>query len=167
MKLTKLFAVLTAFLAGCAHELHARLFSHMARTGAVQGLVLLNRAYAGYPAGTIVQLTTVEEAAVIANGIAVTSAGPVTPGAVRTERSFGRCGIAIGASSVVVTCPIVTAESKVFAVLAQAAADATLLRVERILCANGSFTIFGTANATAAVAVDWAIVDTSGGLIVS
>ena len=167
MKLSKRFAVLTAFLAGCVHELHARLFAHMARTGAVQGLVLLNRAYAGYPANTIVQLGTVEEAAVIANGLAVNSAGPVTPGAVRTERSFGRVGISIGVSSVVVTCPIVTAESKVFAVIAQAAADSTLLRVERILCANGSFTIYGTANATAAVAIDWAVVDTSGGLTVS
>lgn len=167
MKLSKLFAVFTAFLAGCAHELHARLFSHMARTGAVQGLVSLNRAYAGYAAGTIVQLGTVEEAAVIASGIAVDSAGPVTAGAVSTLRSFGRVGIPIGASSVVVTCPIVTANSHVYAVVAQDAADATLLRVERILPAAGSFTIYGTANATAAVAIDWAVIDTSGGMIVS
>lgn len=130
-------------------------------------MILLSRSYAGYQAGTIVQLGTQEEASLIAQGLGVNSAGPVTPGAVTTTKTFGRVGIAAAASSVVVTCPAVTAESKVFAVIAQAAADGTLLRIERILCAAGSFTIYGTANATAAVAIDWALVDTTGGLTVN
>jgi hypothetical protein len=127
-------------------------------------MVLLGRSYAGYAAGTIVQLPTNVEAALIAQGLATTSAGPVTPGAVTTSASQGRVGIAAGQSSVVVTNPSITAESKVFAVVAQAAADGTLLRVERVLCAAGSFTIYGTANATAAVAIDWAILGPQGGL---
>lgn len=130
-------------------------------------MVLLSRAYAGYNTGTIVQLGTQEEAALVAQGLATFSAGPVTPGAVSTSKTFGRIGVAPGQNNVVITCPNITAESKVFAVVAQAAADATLLRVERVLCANGSATIYGTANATSAVAVDWALVDTTGGLTVN
>ena len=127
-------------------------------------MILLGRSYAGHAAGTIVQLPTNVETALIAQGLATTSAGPVTPGAVTTTASQGRVGIAAGQSSVVVTNPNITAESKVFAVVAQAAADGTLLRVERVLCAAGSFTIYGTANATAAVAIDWAILGPQGGL---
>lgn len=127
-------------------------------------MILLGRSYAGYAANTIVQLPTNVEAALIAQGLATTSAGPVTPGAVSTTATQGRVGIAAGASSVVVTNPNVTAESKIFAVVAQAAADGTLLRVERIVPAAGSFTIYGTANATAAVALDWAILGPQGGM---
>lgn len=127
-------------------------------------MILLSRSYAGYAAGTIVQLPTNVEAALIAQGLGSNSAGPVTPGAVTTTASMGRVGIAAGQSSVVVTNPNVTAETKVSAVVAQAAADGTLLRVERVLCAAGSFTIYGTANATAAVAIDWAILGPQGGL---
>jgi hypothetical protein len=127
-------------------------------------MILLNRSYAGYAAGTIVQLPTNVEAALIAQGLGSNSAGPVTPGAVSTSTSSGRVGIAAGSSSVVVTNPNITAESRIFAVVAQAAADGTLLRVERILPANGSFTIYGTANATAAVAIDWTILGPQGGL---
>lgn len=127
-------------------------------------MILLGRSYAGYAAGTIVQLPTNVETALIAQGLATTSAGPVTPGAVTTTAAQGRVGIAAGQSSVVVTNPNITAESKVFAVVAQAAADGTLLRVERVLCAAGSFTIYGTANATAAVVIDWALLGPQGGL---
>lgn len=127
-------------------------------------MILLSRSYAGYAAGTIVQLPTNVEAALIAQGLASNSAGPVTPGAVSTTASSGRVGIAAGQSSVVVTNPNITTESKIFAVVAQAAADGTLLRVERILPAAGSFTIYGTANATAAVAIDWDLLGPQGGL---
>lgn len=122
-------------------------------------MIRLGRSYAGYAVNTIVQLPTNVEATLIAQGLATTSAGPVTPGAVSTTAAQGRVGIAAGASSVVVTNPNVTAESKIFAVVAQAAADGTLLRVERIVPAAGSFTIYGTANATAAVAIDWVILN--------
>ena len=130
-------------------------------------MILLAKAYGGYAAGTIVQFSTTIEAALIAAGIGTTSAGPVTTGAVSTTMPAGRVAIAAGSSSVVVTNPNVTTESKIFAVVAQAAADGTLLRVERIVPANGSFTIYGTANATATTTIDWAILGPFGGLATS
>lgn len=125
-------------------------------------MVLLSKSYGGYAAGTIAQFQTNVEAALIAQGLATTSAGPVTTGAVTTSMVAGRVAIAAGAASVVVTNALVTAESKIFAVVAQAAADGTLLRVERILAAAGSFTIFGTANATATTTIDWMLLLQSG-----
>lgn len=119
-------------------------------------MVLLNRAYGGYLANTIVELPADTESALIAQGLAVTSAGPATQGAVTTSYSSGSVTIAIGAASIVVTSPTINASSKVFAVVAQAAADGTLLRIERVVCGAGLVTIYGTANATAATVVDWA-----------
>lgn len=130
-------------------------------------MVLLSRSYGGYAANTICQLPTNVETVLVSQGLATVSAGPVTPGAVTTTMTNGRAGIAAGSSSVVITNASVTAESKIWAAVAQAAADGTLLRVERILPAVGSFTIFGTANATAAVAIDWALLDTDGGVTVN
>lgn len=127
-------------------------------------MVLLSRSYAGYAAGTIVQLSSNEEAALIAQGFATTNAGPVTTGAVTTTKTSGRVAIAAGASSLVVTNPNVDVNSKIFAVVNQAAADGTLLRVERVVPAAGSFTIFGTANATATTTIDWALMSLSGEL---
>lgn len=128
-------------------------------------MILLSKAYKGYLAGTIVQLATQEEAALIAQGFATTSAGPVTTGAVTTTANSGRVAIAAGSSSVVVTNPNVDANSKIFAVVNQAAADGTLLRVERIVPAAGSFTIYGTANATATTTIDWMLLPSSQGLL--
>lgn len=124
-------------------------------------MILLSRSYRGYLAGTIVQLQTSIEAALIAQGAAVASAGPVTPGAVATDMTNGRVGIAAAGASVVVTNPNVTTESKIYAVLSNAAADGTATGL-RVLPANGSFTIFLNAAATAAVAVDWMILMPSG-----
>jgi hypothetical protein len=81
-----------------------------------------------------------------------------------TNLPSGRCTISAGVSSVVVTNPLVDVNSKIYAVINQAAADTTLLRVERIVPSAGFFTIYGTANATAAVSVDWAILGPFGGL---
>lgn len=121
-------------------------------------MILLLRAYGTYPAGSVIQLPTSAESALIAQNLASTSAGPVTTGAVTaTGMNQGRVAFAAGAASLTVTHAGVTAESKVYAVVAQAAADATLLRVERVLCANGSFTIYGTAAATATTTVDWVL----------
>lgn len=129
------------------------------------GLVTLGRSYKGYAAGTVVQLATQEETALIAQGLATAAgAGPVTSGAVSTSATAGRVGIPAGSSSVVVTHPQVDANSKIFAVVNQAAADGTLLRVERIVPAAGSFTIYGTANATAITYVDWILLMVSGEL---
>jgi len=118
-------------------------------------MILLNRAYGGYATNTIVQLPKDTEDALIAQGLAVTSAGPVTQGPVSTSYQTGRVTVAIGASSVVVTNASCNISSQAFAVVAQAAADGTLLRVERVVCAAGSFTIHGTANATAATVINW------------
>lgn len=120
--------------------------------------VLLNRAYGAYPAGAIVTLPASTEAAIIAQGIGSSSAAANTTGAQSSNEFAGRAAIAAAASSVVVTNPFVNANSKIWACVAQAAADGTLLRVERILPAAGSFTIYGTANATATTLIDWAII---------
>jgi hypothetical protein len=47
------------------------------------------------------------------------------------------------------------------AVVAQTTADTTLLRVERVVPAAGSFTIYGTANATATTRIDWCVINNS------
>ncbi len=126
-------------------------------------MITLYKSYKGYASGTVVQLQSSEEAALIASGQAV-DAGTTAPttGAVVANAVQGRVGIAAGASSVVVTNSLVDASSKIFAVVAQAAADGTLLRVERVVPAAGSFTIYGTANATATTVIDWLLLNPSG-----
>lgn len=133
--------------------------------------VLLTRPYANYSVGQTIQLPTNIENSLIAAGIATlvatTASAAVTQGALSTNLPAGRCTIAIGASSVVVTNPSVDVNSKIFAVINQAAADGTLLRVERVVPGAGSFTIFGTANATAATVVDWAMLGPFGGVSIT
>ena len=124
--------------------------------------VLLNRAYAGYASGTVVELDPSTEAALIAQGLAVTSSAVPTSGAVTANVTSGSVTVAIGSSSLVVTNALVNTSSKVWACVSQAAADGTLLRVERIVPAAGSFTIYGTANATAATVIDWCLLNPSG-----
>jgi len=125
--------------------------------------VSLNRAYAGYIAGAVVTLDAATEAALIAQGLAVAStAASTTTGAATANAYHGIAAIAAGASSVVITNPFVNAGSCVLAVVAQAAADGTLLRVERVVPAAGSFTIFGTANATATTLISWMVFPPAG-----
>jgi hypothetical protein len=126
------------------------------------GYVTLLRSYGGYQAGQVVELPASTEATLIASGGGTTSAGPATAGPLSCTQTQGAATVATGASSVVITNPLVTPQSVIFAVVAQAAADATMLRVERIVAAAGSFTIYGTANATANTAVDWAIIGATG-----
>ncbi len=127
-------------------------------------MVLLQRAYGGYPSGVIVQLPANIEAALIAQGFAANSAGPVTAGAVSTTMSAGRVGIAAAGTSVVVSNPAFTAESKFMATLSNAAADTTALYITRITPAAGQVTFTLNAAATAAVAIDWALLGPFGGL---
>lgn len=127
-------------------------------------MILLGRSYGGYTAGTIVQLATSVEAALVAQGLATVSAGPVTPGAVTTNQPAGRVGIAAAGTSVVVTNPAFTTESKFAAYLSNAAADGTALYVTRITPAAGSVTFTVNAGATAAIAIDWALLGPYGGL---
>lgn len=125
--------------------------------------VALTRSYAGAPAAAVISLTSEAEAALIAQGLATASTRASTTTGAQTQNTMqGTAAIAAGASSVVITNSLVDVNSHVVAKVAQAAADGTLLRVERVLCAAGSFTIFGTANATATTLIDWEIVVQSG-----
>ena len=125
--------------------------------------VLLNKAYAGNATGTIREFSAELEAALIAQGIASDSTvASVTVGAQTCNTYTGTAAIAAGASSVVITNELIKENSRVWAVVAQAAADGTLLRVERVASAAGSFTIYGTANATATTLIDWAIIPSIG-----
>lgn len=130
--------------------------------------VLLNRAYAGYLSGTVVALPTNIESSLIAQGLASASTeASITTGAVTCNLPSGTCAIAAGAASIVITNSLIDANSKVWAVVSQAAADGTLLRIERIVPAAGSVTLYGTAAATATTLVDWAIVSQLGNAIVN
>lgn len=121
-----------------------------------------SKGYAGYAPGTTVELPTSTEDALVKSGQATVSAGPPTPGPVTTTALSGCLQVAAGQSSIVVTHASVSVQSLIWAVIAQAAADATALRVERIVAAAGSFTIYLTAAATAGVLVDWAILNPNG-----
>jgi hypothetical protein len=121
--------------------------------------VTLVRPYVGYAAGTVVNLPTNVESALVAQGLATTSAvASTSTGAVTANITSGIAAIAAGSSSVVITNNLVDASSKIIAYVSQATADGTLLRVERIVPAAGSFTIFGTANATATTLIAWALI---------
>lgn len=122
-------------------------------------MVSLLRAYGGYPAGTICEFPASTEAAMVAQGIATVSTAAATVGAQNTVMMAGSGSCAIGASSVVITNPNVDVTSKCFAVVAQAAADATATRVERVVPAAGSFTVHFTGNATAATEFVWIVVN--------
>jgi hypothetical protein len=132
--------------------------------------ILLNRSYAGYAAGATVELSTDAEAALIAQGLASNAAdNAITTGNAIANTYMGTAAIPAGSSSVVITNSNIDKNSKVFAVVAQAAADGTLLRVERVLTASGAsaglpgtITIYGTANATATTFIDWIIVNPQG-----
>ena|SRR5437763_12488654 len=125
--------------------------------------VLLNRAYAGHAAATVVTLPKQLEDALIAQGIASASTKANTvAGNVVANAPAGTVAIAAGQSSVVITSDKITAASKVFATVAQAAADGTLTSIQRIVPADGQVTIYGNANATAKTLVDWSIIPQPG-----
>lgn len=125
-------------------------------------MIALIRPYAGYPAGQIVQLQSGIEAALISQGIATASAGPVTPGNVSTTELQGRAGIAAAGTSVTVSNPAFNLNSIFNAYLSNAAADGTATSITRITPAAGSVTFTLNAAATAAVSVDWMLVLKSG-----
>ena len=125
--------------------------------------VLLSRPYVGYLAGTVVNLPTQIESSLIGQSLAVASTvASTTTGPVTANIQSGICAIAAGASSIVITNNLVDANSHVVAYVSQAAADGTLLRVERVVAAAGSFTIFGTANATATTLIAWQVINPAG-----
>lgn len=128
-------------------------------------MILLSRAYAGYLAGTIVQLPTSEEASLVAQGYGTVSAGPVTAGAVTTNKTSGRVGIAAAGTSVVVSNTGFTTESKFAAALSNAAADASAVSITRIVPAAGSVTFHLNAASTGIVAIDWMQLPSQQGLL--
>ncbi len=119
--------------------------------------VQLIQDYLGTPAGTIAEYPASTEAEMIRLGVAKNSTG--TPNFLTGNVCLGTSNIPIGASSVTVTNPNVDSTSKVMAVIAQAAADSTLTGPLRVVCGNGTFTIYGNANATAAVTIDWVLLN--------
>ena len=123
-------------------------------------MILLQKAYSGYLAGTIAQFPTSVEAALIAQGLGTLSPGPVTPGnVVAGGQQQGRAGIAAGGTQVTVTSSLIQTESKVLAYLSNAVADGTALYITRIVTTSvpGQVTFILNAAATAAVSIDWFI----------
>lgn len=120
-------------------------------------MISLNRPYAGSPAGTILELPASTEAALIAQGLATTSAAVPTAGAVTVNAMRGSSAVAAGVASVVVTNSFVDVTSTVLATISQAAADGTAFGVARVTPAAGSFTIALLANTTAITQVDWVV----------
>ena len=123
--------------------------------------ILLNSSgvgYKGYLAGTVVNLPASEEAAMIAQGLATASTvASTTAGAVTANVMQGIAAVPAAAASIVITNNLVNASSIITAYVSQAVADTTFLRVERIVAAAGSFTIYGTAAATAATLIAWKV----------
>lgn len=124
-------------------------------------MISLSRAYAGYLPGTIVQLDTPTETALVQQGFGTVSVGPVTPGNVSTTQFSGRVGIAAAGTAVVVTNPSFTTQTKFQVSLSNAAADSTATSV-RATPAAGSVTFTLNAASTGVVALDWAAPDLSG-----
>jgi len=80
-----------------------------------------------------------------------------TPGNATINNLCGRAAFAIGASAVTVTNSKVSATSIVFCVLQ--ASDTTLTQILRVVPAAGSFVVTGNANATAATAFSFFVVN--------
>jgi hypothetical protein len=122
--------------------------------------VLLNRAYQGYPAGSVAELSTDAESALIAQGLASTALGTaITIGSTTANVPSGTVAIGAAGTSVVITNSLIDANSKVYAIVAQSTADATLTSVVRVVCGPGNVQIFGNAAATATTYIDWAIIN--------
>ena len=77
-----------------------------------------------------------------------------TPGAATINRPLGKSSIAIGASSVVITNSLVTTASHI--VITPHARDTTCKELI-VVAAAGSFTVSGTASATAALPFSWEV----------
>lgn len=130
--------------------------------------VLLKAQYVGYINGTTVELPLNAETALIAQGLAQTaSRANITTGNVTANVNQGLAAIAAGATSVTITNNMVVENSQIYAVVSQAVADGTLLRVERVVPTNGSFTIYGTAAATATTLVKWCLLTQLGMAIIN
>ena len=124
--------------------------------------VLLGRPYMGYPSGVVVEFASSVEAALIAQGYATASSSTPTAGNMTTLALQGSAAVAAAASSVTITHAAVDPSTKIWACIGQSVADATAGYVARVVPAAGSFTIYLNAASTAAVVVDWAVLDPLG-----
>ena len=121
--------------------------------------VLLNRNYGAYAAGMTVSLPASTEAAIIAQNIGQATGNLPTAGNINSNEHTGVAAIAAGASSVTITNPNVNPGIKVAAYISLATADGTLTAL-RVVPGNGSFTVYGNANATGAVPINWQLLST-------
>lgn len=127
--------------------------------------VLLNRSYNGFTTGSVVEFPSELESALVAQGLASTSAAAVTPGAQsRTDGTntlipvlVGTGAIAAASATLVISSPNITANSKGFAQISQAAADGTATSIVRVSAAAGALTITANAAATAATEVSFVV----------
>jgi hypothetical protein len=126
--------------------------------------VTLLRPYGGFQAGQVATFSAELEAALVAQGLATSGGTPTTGNQTTTQSqspalpvSSGFAYIGAGASSVTVSNPNITANSKVFASIQQAAADTTLTVIETVNAASGVATIVGDAAATATVKIAYVI----------
>lgn len=124
----------------------------------------LQKNYMGLQAGTVVGLTTNIEQSLIAAGMATANASKanITAGSITYQGVQGTVVFGAAATSVTITNPLIDANTKVIANIAQAAADGTFTAIARIVPAAGSVTIYANAAATAATVVDWSIVSLPG-----
>ena len=116
------------------------------------------RGYNGYLAGTVVTLSTNQETALIAQGLATANViANTTAGNVQANVQNGVCSVPAATGSITISNILVDANSQIIASIRQATADVSAFNVARIVPAVGSFTIFLNANTTAATLVSWAV----------
>ena len=118
--------------------------------------VLLSKAYKGYASGSVASFSSSEEAALIAQGLATASTvASTTTGNVTANAMQGTVAIPAGSSSLTVTNNLVDANTSVDVVIRQTAQDSTLTAIPLVVPANGSFTMYANATATATVLASW------------
>lgn len=164
---SRLNTVVTAILSTIGHVATAITANYNTKPRVLNkqaGFVSLSRPYAGYPAGRIVELPASTEAALIAAGGAVASAGPATAGNATTTAWQGSVTFAAGFNLVVLTNAFIKPQSILFATIAQDTPDTTAQYVARVVCGDGFANIYTNASATAATMVDWAIINPTGTL---
>lgn len=126
--------------------------SYILDTGNIRAATLNSTAYLGCSVGGVFRFYTdganfgrIDQSGTDSTG---------TPGAATINRPTGKSAIAIGAASVVITNSLVTAASRV--IITPHARDATCKELIAVPAA-GSFTVSGSANATAAVPFSWQV----------
>jgi len=152
-RFVKILAPTIAFVAGSTVTNAATLYVDAAPAAGANA-TLTNSYSVWVDAGT-----TRLDGTVLFNGAitADTTDGSATPGAIEINKPSGKCAVAIGAASVVVTNSLVTAASHVICTLQFI--DATFTQILSVVPGAGSFTITGNAVATAATKIAFLVVN--------